>query len=75
MTKIDVKPLTHWAIYKKYSLRFRSRTPERVTGVLTGGDGAAVPFDYAPQTLTVQVGNELIRLNEYGWEVERWATP
>lgn len=74
MAKIDVKPLTHWAIYKQYSLRFRTRTPALVSGVLTGADGLPLAFDYAPQTLTLQVGADVIRLNEYGWEVERWAT-
>ncbi len=73
MAGANVKPLTHWAIYKGCTLRFRSRAAERVTGVLTGADGAGVPFAYAPETLTLHVGGEVIRLNEYGWEVERWA--
>ena len=75
MTKIDVKPLAHWAIYKGCTLRFRSRTPERVAGVLTGADGVAMPFEYMPQTLTLQLGGECIRINDYGWEIERWAAP
>jgi hypothetical protein len=70
MTKIDVKPLTHWAIYKGYTLRFRSRTPERVTGVLTEPGGAARTFAYAPATRTLQTEIATIHINEYGWEVE-----
>ena len=73
MTKIDVKPLTHWAIYRGYKLRFRSRTPEQVTGVLTSAGGAELAFTYAPATLTLQLAGEGIRINDYGWEVERWT--
>jgi hypothetical protein len=75
MSKIDVKPLTHWAIYKGYKLRFRSRTPERVAGVLTSAEGTTMDFTYAPVTLTLQVAGEAIRINDYGWEVERWPVP
>ena len=69
MTKINVKPLTHWAIYKGYTLRFRIRTPERVTGVLTAAGGEQL-FAYAPETRTLQTGDATIHINEYGWEVE-----
>jgi hypothetical protein len=75
MPKIDVKPLTHWAIYKGYKLRFRSRTPARVAGVLTSAEGTALDFTYAPDALTLHVGGEAIRINDYGWEMERWPAP
>jgi hypothetical protein len=75
MKEIDVKPLTHWAIYKGYKLRFRTRTPERVDGVLTSAEGLAMNFTYAPASLTLQVGGEGIRINDYGWEMERWPVP
>ena len=70
--KIDVKPLARWAIYKGCTLRFRDRTPECVTGVLTDGDGKKMAFEYLPQALVLRVGGENIRMDEYGWETERW---
>ncbi len=73
MTKVDVKPLVHWAIYKGCKLRFRSRAPEQVTGVLTGADGSEMEFDYLPDGRLLHLGDERIRMNEYGWEVERWT--
>ena len=45
--RANVKPLVHWAIYKGYTLRYQSRTPQCVRGVLTRPDGA-VPFRYDP---------------------------
>ena len=69
--KADVKPLTRWAIYKGCKLRFRSRTPERVTGVLTDGGGHETAFEYMPQSLVLHVGGQHIRMDEYGSEVER----
>jgi len=71
--KIDVKPLTHWAIYKGCKLRFRSRLPHSVSGVLTSADGNEIVFDYAPATLTIHLPGERIHINQYGWEVERWT--
>ena len=50
----NVKPLTHWAIYKGYKLRFRSRAPEHVTGVLTNAEGVEMAFDYLPAERLVQ---------------------
>ena len=70
--KIDVKPLTHWAIYRKYTLRFRSRTPGSVTGVATSVEGKEMAFDYLPAARVVQLPGERVRINEYGWEEERW---
>ena len=73
MAKTDVKPLVHWAIYKGYKLRYRSRTPEHVTGVLTGPDGSEMDFDYLPDGRLLHLGNDRIRMNEYGWEEDRWT--
>ena len=73
MTRIDVKPLTHWAIYKGYTLRFRRRTPQRVDGVLTDAAGIERAFVYAPDTLVLELPGERVRLNAYGWELERQA--
>lgn len=73
--KIDVKPLTHWAIYKGYRLRFQSRTPERVTGIVTNSTGVVRNFIYLPEDRMVQLPDEHIQINDYGWEIERWAVP
>lgn len=72
---VDVKPLTHWIIYKKYKVRFTQRTPTLVTGVLTTPAGE-VAFRYLPPTRQVILATPLARdnttitINEYGWEVE-----
>lgn len=72
---VDVKPLTHWIIYKKYKVRFTQRTPTLVTGVLTTPTGE-VPFRYLPPTrqliLAAARGSDstTVTINEYGWEVE-----
>lgn len=64
-----VKPLVHWALFHKYSLRYTSRQPELVGGVF-GTPAGNVPFRFAPVTRTLIVGdNQPVTLNEYGWEV------
>jgi hypothetical protein len=73
MARVDVKPLTHWAIYKGYKLRFGSRTPARVTGVLTDAGGSEHAFTYAPDSLTLHLAGKEVRINAYGWELERRA--
>jgi hypothetical protein len=70
----NVKPLTHWAIYKGYKLRFRSRAAARVTGVLTDAEGVVTPFDYLPAERLVQLPDQEVRINEFGWEIERRYT-
>jgi hypothetical protein len=70
----NVKPLTHWAIYKGYKLRFRSRTPARVTGVLTDGNGVELAFAYLPAERIVVLPGEEVRINDFGWELERRYT-
>ena len=69
---INVKPLTHWIIYKKYTVRFKTRNPQSVTGVLTTPAGE-VPFTYNPQTLVIQLPDADIAINEYGWETQQEA--
>lgn len=71
--KIDVKPLTHWAIYRGCKLRFRCRTPASVSGVLTNPEGVEMNFDYAPDTLILHLPGERIRINQFGWEVDHWT--
>lgn len=54
MARANVKPLTHWVIYKSYTVRFGSRTPTLVTGTLITPDGP-VPFAYEPQTMVIHL--------------------
>jgi hypothetical protein len=70
----NVKPLTHWAIYKGYKLRFRSRAPARVTGMLTTAEGVELAFEYSPAERLVQLPGEEVRINDFGWEIERRYT-
>ncbi|MBK8050132.1 MAG: hypothetical protein IPK16_25335 [Anaerolineales bacterium] len=67
----DVKPFTHWVIYRGYKVRFTERSPHRVAGILTLPDGGATSFQYDPATLTVTLPQEQIVINAYGWEIQR----
>lgn len=69
--RVDVKPLTHWVIYKGYTVRFTGRHPQRAEGVLTTPEGARVHFVYDAANRVITLPDERIRINEYGWEVER----
>jgi spore germination cell wall hydrolase CwlJ-like protein len=64
----NVKPLTHWIIYRGYKVRFTQRTPQQVAGILTTPTGE-VAFTYDPLAQRVQWGTEQITINEYGWEM------
>ncbi len=66
----NVKPLTHWLIYKGYTVRFQERHPEQVTGVLTTPEGQ-VPFQYDPQRRVIHLPGQRIVINAYGWEVDK----
>jgi hypothetical protein len=67
----NVKPLTHWAIYKGYRLRFRSRAPAQVTGLLTDALGTEIDFAYLPAARIVRLAEQEVHINEFGWEIER----
>ena len=67
--RANVKPFTHWVIYKKYKVRFQQRTLQAVTGVLTTLVGEVL-FRYDPQRMIIHLPNEQIAINEYGWEIE-----
>lgn len=67
---VNVKPLTHWLIYKGYKVRFKTRTSAEVTGVLTTATGA-VEFSYDPAALVVTLPDQRVTINEYGWEVDK----
>jgi hypothetical protein len=70
----NVKPLTHWAIYKGYKLRFRSREPELAAGMVTNDEGIEMAFEYLPAERIVRLPSEEVRINEYGWELEHRYT-
>lgn len=72
--RINVKPLTHWVIYKGYKVRFKERTPTVVTGVLTTG-GGEVPFSYDPVKQIITLLDAQVTINEYGWEVNKSTSP
>lgn len=68
--RVNVKPLTHWVIYKGYKVRFKARTPVQVTGVLTTATGE-IEFSYNPATLVVTLPDRQVTINDYGWEVDK----
>lgn len=69
--RVDVKPLTHWVIYKGYTVRFTGRSPQRTEGVLTTPEGVQVRFTYDALNRIITLPDERIRIDKYGWEVER----
>ena len=65
----NVKPLTHWLIYKGYTVRFGQRSTDSVRGIITTPEGD-LAFDYAPQTMIIRLPNRTIAINQYGWEID-----
>ncbi|MEZ4709635.1 MAG: hypothetical protein R3A44_20665 [Caldilineaceae bacterium] len=53
--RANVKPFTHWVIYKKYAVRFQARSPQLVTGVLKTPAGE-IQFQYEPEALRASAG-------------------
>jgi hypothetical protein len=68
--RADVKPLTHWLIYRGYSVRFSRRRPESVQGVIATPEGE-LAFDYEPQSMTIHLPDRTVVINQYGWEIDR----
>jgi hypothetical protein len=66
--RANVKPLTHWVIYKGYTVRFTARTPQHVAGVLTTPEGQ-VAFRYDPAARIVSLPGATLHINDHGWEV------
>ena len=66
----SLKPLTHWAIYKGYKMRFTRRAAAQVSGILTQPGGGELEFHYAPQARIITVGGQRIHIDEHGWEME-----
>ena len=68
--RADVKPLTHWLIYKGYTVRFGRRSPDSVQGVISTPQGE-VAFKYEPQSMTIHLPDRTVAINQYGWEIDR----
>lgn len=66
---VNVKPLMHWLIYRRYSVRISQRTPAQVQGVMTTPDGP-IAFRYDPAAQVVHLPDRQIAINEYGWEID-----
>ena len=67
--RANVKPLTHWLIYRHYTVRFTARTATEVRGIITTPDGQ-VDFRYDPIGQIVYLPDQTVAINEYGWEIE-----
>ena len=64
--RANVKPLTHWVIYKGYTVRFSSRSPQQVAGMLITPEGN-IDFRYDPAGQVVILAGERITINSHGW--------
>ena len=71
--RANVKPLTHWAIYKGYKMRILQRAADEVSGIFTTADGQ-VPFRYDAIGMVVYLEEQPLAINEYGWEIAQAAT-
>jgi hypothetical protein len=65
----NVKPLMHWMIYHRYTVRITERTSTQVQGVMTTPDGV-INFRYDPIGQIIHLPEKSIAINEYGWETE-----
>ena len=72
--RANVKPLTHWVIYKGYNVRFTARSGREVRGVLTTPEGP-LDFVYDPAARTIHLPDAILIINDYGWEVSREERP
>lgn len=50
--RANVKPFVHWAIYKNLTVRFHTRSPRQVTGLLKGLQ-EDMRFEYDPDTMRI----------------------
>lgn len=66
---VNVKPLTHWLIYRHYTVRFTERAVNQVSGIITTPDGS-IPFRYDPIALVVHLPTKTVNINEFGWEID-----
>jgi hypothetical protein len=73
--RANVRPLTHWIIYKGYSVRFTARSPAAVAGWLTPPNGDQLAFRYDPAARVVALPGRRITINDYGWEIGNEELP
>jgi hypothetical protein len=71
--RVNVKPLTHWLIYRHYTVRFTERTINQVSGILTTPNGP-LPFRYDPNAFVVHLPTKTVHINEFGWEIDPPST-
>lgn len=67
--RANVKPLMHWLIYRNYTVRITQRGPFRVDGIITKPEGT-VNFYYDAIEKIIHLPDQIIAINEYGWEIE-----
>lgn len=66
---MTLKPLAHFALHRKYTLRYTRRGEETVQGIFTSKSGEELSFTYRPAERSVAIaGAPPILINEYGWE-------
>ena len=72
--RANVKPLTHWAIYKGYKMRVTERATNEVSGIFTTETGQMrFRYDAIGMVVHLEENHEknLVTINEYGWEVDK----
>lgn len=67
--RVPVKPLMHWLIHRRYTVRITQRATHEVKGIITTPAGP-VDFRYDPVELVIHLPDQRIRINEYGWELD-----
>jgi hypothetical protein len=67
--RANVKPFTRWVIARGYTVRFQQRDPQLVTGILTTPHGV-LAFRYEPQRRIIDLPDQRVMIDEYGWEIK-----
>ena len=68
-SRVNVKPLMHWVIYKGYTVRITARQVDGVQGILTTPTGP-VDFRYDAAAQIVHLPAAAVAINAYGWELD-----
>lgn len=67
---MTLKPLAHFALHRKYTLRYTRRAQDEVQGIFTTKTGEELPFTYRPAERTVAIADAApVAINEFGWEM------
>jgi len=68
---MTLKPLAHWALFRKYKLRYTHRAADEVQGIFTTPSGEQLHFVFQPSVRGLTVGDApAVTLNDHGWEVD-----